>query len=80
MLIGAGLALLIKAGLDVPVWILVPFPVGVMALMVVTMLRDRARLARLAQRLEAREAALAAAAVHPPKSPSTPPVGGRAGP
>ena len=42
MLIGAGLALLIKAGLDVPVWILVPFPVGVIALMVVTMLRARA--------------------------------------
>ena len=79
VLIGAGLALLIKAGLDVPVWILVPFPVGVMALMVVTMLRARAaRAARAA--LEAREAALAAAAAHPPKSPSTPPVGGRAGP
>ncbi|HEX2413663.1 MAG TPA: sulfite exporter TauE/SafE family protein, partial [Thermoleophilaceae bacterium] len=79
VLIGAGLALLIKAGLDVPVWILVPFPLGVIALMVVTMLRARAARAARAT-LEAREAALAAAAAHTPKRASTPPVGGRAGP
>jgi uncharacterized protein len=41
VLIGAGLALLIKAGLDIPIAVLVPFPLGVMALLVVTMLRSR---------------------------------------
>jgi uncharacterized membrane protein YfcA len=41
VLIGAGLALLIKAGLDIPIAVLVPFPVGVVALLVVTMLRAR---------------------------------------
>jgi hypothetical protein len=41
VLIGAGLALLIKAGLDIPLLILVPFPLGVVALLVVTMLRSR---------------------------------------
>ena len=73
--IGAGLALLIKAGLDVPVWILVPFPVGVMALMVVTM-RAYSRGSQ-PSRPGKRPGC---AAVPPPKSPSTPPVGGRAGP
>jgi uncharacterized membrane protein YfcA len=41
VLIGAGLALLIKAGLDIPLLILIPFPLGVVALLVVTMLRSR---------------------------------------
>ena len=41
VLIGAGLALLIKAGLDIPIAVLIPFPVGVVALLVVTMLRAR---------------------------------------
>ena len=41
VLIGAGLALLIKAGLDIPVIVLAPFPLGVVALLVVTMLRAR---------------------------------------
>jgi uncharacterized membrane protein YfcA len=41
VLIGAGLALLIKAGLDIPIAVLVPFPLGVVALLVVTMLRAR---------------------------------------
>jgi len=41
VLIGAGLALLIKAGLDIPVGVIVPFPVAVIALLIVTMLRAR---------------------------------------
>jgi uncharacterized membrane protein YfcA len=41
VLLGAGLALLIKAGLDIPVILLAPFPLGVIALLVVTMLRAR---------------------------------------
>ena len=41
VLIGAGLALLIKAGLGIPIEVLVPFPLGVVALLVVTMLRSR---------------------------------------
>jgi hypothetical protein len=41
VLIGAGLALLIKAGLDIPIAVIVPFPLGVVALLVVTMLRAR---------------------------------------
>jgi uncharacterized protein len=41
VLIGAGLALLIKAGVDIPLLVLVPFPLGVVALLVVTMLRAR---------------------------------------
>jgi uncharacterized protein len=41
VLIGAGLALLIKAGLDIPIAVLVPFPLGVVALLIVTMLRAR---------------------------------------
>jgi uncharacterized membrane protein YfcA len=43
VLIGAGLALLIKAGLDIPVAVIVPFPVAVIVLLVVTVLRDRRR-------------------------------------
>jgi uncharacterized protein len=43
VLIGAGLALLIKAGLDIPVAVIVPFPAAVMALLVITILRDRRR-------------------------------------
>jgi uncharacterized membrane protein YfcA len=41
VLIGAGLALLIKAGLGIPIAVLVPFPLGVVALLIVTMLRSR---------------------------------------
>jgi uncharacterized protein len=43
VLIGAGLALLIKAGLDLPVAVIAPFPAAVLALLVVTILRDRRR-------------------------------------
>lgn len=46
VLIGAGLALLIKAGLDLPLWLIVPFPVGVVALLVVTIVRERRLKAR----------------------------------
>ena len=41
VLIGAGLALLIKAGLDLPVAVIVPFPAAVIVLLVVTVVRDR---------------------------------------
>ena len=41
VLIGAGLALLIKAGLDIPVAVIVPFPLAVIALLVGTMVRAR---------------------------------------
>jgi uncharacterized protein len=41
VLIGAGLALLIKAGLDVPLLVIAPFPLGVLVLLVVTMVRHR---------------------------------------
>jgi len=41
VLIGAGLALLIKAGLDLPLEILIPFPVAVIVLLIVTMARGR---------------------------------------
>jgi uncharacterized protein len=41
VLIGAGLALLIKAGLDIPVAVILPFPLGVVALLLVTMYRAR---------------------------------------
>jgi len=58
VLIGAGLALLIKAGLGIPTWVLIPFPLGVVILLIVTMVR--ARRAR-----EARAAATAAARPEP---------------
>jgi uncharacterized protein len=41
VLIGAGLALLIKAGLDLPLIVIAPFPLAVVALLVVTVVRDR---------------------------------------
>ena len=41
VLIGAGLALTIKAGLDIPVAVIVPFPLAVIGLLVVTMVRSR---------------------------------------
>jgi hypothetical protein len=41
VLIGAGLALLIKAGLDIPLVVIAPFPVAVIVLLVVTMVRHR---------------------------------------
>jgi uncharacterized membrane protein YfcA len=41
VLIGAGVALLIKAGLDIPIGVIVPFPVAVLVLLVVTMARAR---------------------------------------
>jgi hypothetical protein len=46
VLIGAGLALLIKAGLDLPLWLIVPFPLGVVGLLVVTIMRERRLKAR----------------------------------
>jgi uncharacterized protein len=62
VLIGAGLALLIKAGLDLPVAVLIPFPLAVVAVLVVTIVRDRRRAAR---RLAAAEAAALRAAAEP---------------
>jgi hypothetical protein len=41
VLIGAGLALLIKAGLDIPLFVIAPFPVAVLVLLVVTIVRHR---------------------------------------
>ena len=41
VLIGAGLALLIKAGLDIPIAVIVPFPLAVIVLLVVTIVRER---------------------------------------
>ena len=41
VLIGAGLALLIKAGVDLPLEVIVPFPAVVILLLVVTMMRNR---------------------------------------
>jgi uncharacterized membrane protein YfcA len=41
VLIGAGLALTIKAGLDIPVAVIVPFPLAVIGLLLVTMYRNR---------------------------------------
>jgi uncharacterized membrane protein YfcA len=41
VLLGAGLALLIKAGLGIPVEVLVPFPLGVSALLIETVVRSR---------------------------------------
>jgi uncharacterized membrane protein YfcA len=55
VLIGAGIALLIKAGLGIPTWVLIPFPLGVVILMIVTMIRSRRRREEAA----AREAAVA---------------------
>jgi uncharacterized protein len=43
VLIGAGLALLIKAGLDIPLVVIAPFPLAVLALLVVTIVRHRRR-------------------------------------
>ena len=43
VLIGAGLALLIKAGLDIPLVVIAPFPVAVIMLLVVTIVRHRRR-------------------------------------
>jgi uncharacterized protein len=41
VLIGAGLALLIKAGLDIPIAVIVPFPLAVVGLLLLTMYRAR---------------------------------------
>jgi len=43
VLIGAGLALLIKAGLDIPLFVIAPFPLAVIVLLVVTIVRHRRR-------------------------------------
>jgi uncharacterized protein len=40
VLIGAGTALLIKAGLGIPTWVLIPFPLSVVVLLIVTMVRE----------------------------------------
>ena len=58
VLIGAGMALLAKAGLGIPKWALVPFPVAVVVLLLVTMVRD--------YRLRQNGSAAAAAAGAPP--------------
>jgi uncharacterized protein len=58
VLIGAGIALLIKAGLGIPTWVLVPFPLGVVILMIVTMVRShRAREAARAAEIARAETA-----------------------
>ena len=63
VLIGAGIALLIKAGLGLPTWVLIPFPLGVVILMLVTMARERRK----------REAALEAeSSARPEPSPLSP--------
>ncbi len=54
VLIGAGLALLIKAGLDLPLIVIAPFPLAVIALLVVTVVRERRK--RRARVLAAPEA------------------------
>jgi len=41
VLIGAGLALLVKAGAGIPVLALAPFPLAVIALLVAVVLQDR---------------------------------------
>ena len=46
VLIGAGLALLIKAGLDIPLFVIAPFPLAVIALLIVTMIRAREKVTR----------------------------------
>jgi uncharacterized protein len=65
VLIGAGMALLGKAGLGIPAAALVPFPLAVIVLMVVTMIREW----RLRQRAEMPEALRreAGAAAAPPE-------------
>jgi hypothetical protein len=55
VLIGAGLALLAKAGVGVPLAALIPFPLAVVALLVVTITRERRAARSLAR--EARSAA-----------------------
>ncbi len=55
VLIGAGTALLIKAGLGIPTWVLIPFPVGVIILLIVTMVREsRARAAEAGEAMRRR--------------------------
>jgi uncharacterized protein len=63
VLIGAAIALLIKAGLGIPTWVLIPFPVGVIALMIVTMLRESRERARVAAEAVRRQA-------RPPRKPT----------
>ena len=63
VLIGAGTALLIKAGLGIPTWVLVPFPLGVVILMIVTMVREnRAKAAAAAEAMRHR--------TQPPRQPA----------
>jgi uncharacterized membrane protein YfcA len=63
VLIGAGTALLIKAGLGIPTWVLVPFPVGVVILLVVTMVREsRAKAAAATESMRQR--------AQPPRQPA----------
>ena len=63
VLIGAGTALLIKAGLGIPTWVLVPFPLGVVILMIVTMVREsRAKAAAATEAMRGR--------AHPPRQPA----------
>jgi uncharacterized protein len=62
VLIGAGIALLIKAGLGIPTWVIVPFPLGVVVLLIVTMVR-----ARRAREAAAEEAAVAESRAQQPE-------------
>ena len=68
VLIGAGLALLIKAGLDIPIAVIVPFPLAVIVLLVVTIVRERRARPLSALRTEP-EPEARAPAVHDDREP-----------
>ena len=68
VLIGAGMALLAKAGLGIPAVALIPFPLAVIALMVVTIVRER-RSRQRAQALESLRGEAATAAASPEALP-----------
>jgi uncharacterized membrane protein YfcA len=53
VLIGSGLALLIKAGAGIPVAALIPFPLAVIALLIVVIVRDRRERASLGREAKA---------------------------
>jgi uncharacterized protein len=68
VLIGAGMALLAKAGLGIPTVALIPFPLAVIALMIVTIVRER-RSRQRAQALESLRGEAATAAASPEALP-----------
>jgi uncharacterized protein len=68
VLIGAGMALLAKAGLGIPTVALIPFPLAVIALMIVTIVRER-RSRQRAQALESLRGEAATAAASPKAMP-----------